>query len=148
MTQFHFQVDFDDKRWSSLRRDKYESIYADLKIAHVPVTRRGQAQVEAEIVRYDNGISIHDYLSECERLGFPRPDRAIGITFLESYPNVPRESYVVIPCGPTGNLFHIPAVPCIIANRNGRVLRPQRLYSPWHPNYRFLRVCGIQPLSR
>lgn len=142
LDEFCVTVNYQDPRWSQIRKQDYSYCSPKLRLKDFPIDGEGEVVVRCGWLHFNDETSIEEYAEVLKNLKLKSPNRAVSETVLDMLGEEERTNNPSLcVCGirrvdTQGNA----CVGALFAGRFGRHMERHFLDSEWHPKIRWLVV--------
>jgi hypothetical protein len=137
---FPLSVNYDLSVEDSVEAGEYQAVNASITSENFPSTRKGQAELEIILVRYDLRMTSESVLSELNKEGLRAAELPEFLAFGAKYPEVQRRFSIVGLGSECKDRRGYRSVPCLYEASEGRYLDLHWWDDGWYSYSRFAAI--------
>ena len=137
---FPVAVNYDLSVEEAIQAGDYQAVHSEITSKNFPSTRRGQAEMEIMLVRFDHRMTSADVVRELEGEGLRAAELPEFLAFGAKYPDVQRKFSVVGLGSVWQDRKGYRNVPCLYTASEGRYLDLHWWDDGWYSYSRFAAV--------
>jgi len=137
---FPVAVNYDLSVEDAIRAGDYQAVHAEITSKNFPSTRKGQAELEIILVRFDHRMTSADVVRELEGEGLRAAELPEFLAFGAKYPDVQRKFSVVGLGSVWQDRKGYRNVPCLYTASEGRYLDLHWWDDGWYSYSRFAAI--------
>jgi len=137
---FPVAVNYDLSVEEAIQAGDYQAVHSEITSKNFPSTRRGQAEMEIMLVRFDHRMTSADVVRELEGEGLRAAELPEFLAFGAKYPDVQRKFSVVGLGSVWQDRKGYRNVPCLYTASEGRYLDLHWWDDGWYSYSRFAAI--------
>jgi len=137
---FPVAVNYDLPVEEAIQAGDYQAVHAGIASKNFPSTKKGQAQVEIVLVRFDRRMASEEVVRELDEEGLRAAELHEFLAFGAKYPEVQRKCSVAGFCSLGRDRKSYRTVPCLYTASEGRHLDLRWWDDAWYSYSRFAAI--------